>query len=111
MPEQGGVPGVRVQPWAGAGTPTEAAIQAVLAREGLRAGRWANGPGDVYGAHSHPYHKVILVVSGSITFGFPAGGTTATLTAGDRLELPPGVEHDAVVGPHGVVCLEAHRPV
>ena len=29
---------------------------------------------------------------------------------GYRLDLPAGVEHDAVVGPEGVVCLEAHRP-
>jgi len=28
---------------------------------------------------------------------------------GDRLELDRGVIHDAVVGPEGVSCLEAHR--
>jgi quercetin dioxygenase-like cupin family protein len=98
-----------VQLWRGGGTPTEQALRQAFAAEGLQPYQWANAPGDVYGAHSHSYHKVILVVSGSITFGFPAGGATATLTAGDRLELPPGVEHDAVVGPHGVVCLEGHR--
>ena len=32
------------------------------------------------------------------------------LQAGDRLELPAGIVHDAVVGPVGVLCLEAHRP-
>jgi hypothetical protein len=32
-----------------------------------------------------------------------------TLNAGDRLELPAGTLHDAIVGPRGVVCLEAHR--
>jgi quercetin dioxygenase-like cupin family protein len=109
MTEQSGAPGVRVQPWTDERPPTEETILGVMAREGLRPYRWANGPGDVYGAHSHPYHKVILVVSGSITFGFPDAGTTTTLAAGDRLELSPGVAHDAVVGPHGVVCLEGHR--
>jgi quercetin dioxygenase-like cupin family protein len=101
--------GVSVQPWRAAEPPTEPAILQAFAAEGLRPYRWSNGPGDVYAAHSHPYHKVIMVVGGSITFGFPDGGQAATLVAGDRLELPPGVAHDAVVGAHGVVCLEAHR--
>jgi quercetin dioxygenase-like cupin family protein len=100
MTEQSGAPGVRVQPWTDERPPTEETILGVMAREGLRPYRWANGPGDVYGAHSHPYHKVILVVSGSITFGFPEAGTTTTLAAGDRLELSPGVAPDAGVGPH-----------
>ena len=32
------------------------------------------------------------------------------LATGDRLELPAGTRHDAVVGPAGVTCLEAHLP-
>jgi quercetin dioxygenase-like cupin family protein len=79
-----------------------------MAAEGLRLYQWSNSPHDVYAAHSHPYHKVIYVVSGSITFGLPEEGKTLNLNAGDRLELPPGVLHDAVVGAGGVVCLEAH---
>ena len=45
---------------------------------------------------------------GSITFGLPAGGERLTLRAGDRLDLPAGVVHDAVVGDAGVLCFEAH---
>jgi hypothetical protein len=30
------------------------------------------------------------------------------LVAGDRFELPAGTEHEALVGPDGVTCLEAH---
>ena len=37
-------------------------------------------------------------------------GTALDLAPGDRLELPAGTSHDAVVGPSGVECLEAHRP-
>lgn len=80
-----------------------------MAEEGLEPYRWSNGPGDVYGAHSHPYHKVIYVVQGSIKFGLPDSGDAVMLHTGDRLELPAEVSHDAVVGPEGVVCLEAHR--
>ena len=32
------------------------------------------------------------------------------MTVGDRLDLPAGTAHDAVVGADGVACLEAHRP-
>ena len=99
----------RVQLWRGGGTPTEQALRQAFAAEGLQPYQWANAPGDVYGAHSHSYHKVIVVVRGSITFGFPELGTTARLGAGDRLDLPAWVAHDAVVGADGVVCLEAHR--
>jgi quercetin dioxygenase-like cupin family protein len=98
-----------VRPWPESHPPSEAAIQQIFQREGLRPYRWSNGPGDVYGAHAHAYYKVLYIVTGSITFGLPGEGRAITLRAGDRLELPPGVVHEAVVGPEGVACLEAHR--
>jgi quercetin dioxygenase-like cupin family protein len=79
-----------------------------LRAEGLVAGAWSNGPGDRYGAHDHPYDKVIVATAGSIRFGLPATGATIQMGAGDRLELPAGTRHDALVGPGGVTCLEAH---
>lgn len=79
-----------------------------LIGEGLDPGAWSNGPGDWYGSHDHTYDKVIVVASGSITFGLADG--PAELAAGDRLELPAQTAHDASVGPDGVVCLEAHLP-
>ena len=81
-----------------------------LRAEGLDPGAWSNGPGDRYGAHEHAYDKVIVVADGSIDFGLPASGEVVRLASGDRLELPAGTAHDAVVGPDGVTCLEAHRP-
>jgi quercetin dioxygenase-like cupin family protein len=101
---------VQVWHWSEAQPPTEAEVRQRLAAEGLQPYSWANDPGDVYRAHRHSYHKVIYVLTGSLTFGLPGEGRQVTLNAGDRLELPPGVEHDAVVGPQGVACLEAHRP-
>ena len=99
---------VEVRRWQGDGTPTETSVRRLLAAEGLQPYRWSNAPGDVYAAHTHPYHKVIYVVQGSITFGLPGEGRQITLNVGDRLELPAGTLHNAVVGPEGVVCLEAH---
>ena len=81
-----------------------------LRAEGLDPSTWSNGPGDRYGAHEHGYDKVIVVASGSIAFGLPGLGQTVGLAAGDRLELPAATRHDAVVGPSGVACLEAHLP-
>ena len=79
-----------------------------MREEGLEPSTWANGPGDRYAAHAHGYDKVIVVELGSIRFGLPAGNDAIDLDAGDRLELPAGTSHDALVGPDGVRCLEAH---
>jgi hypothetical protein len=81
-----------------------------LRAEGLDPSPWSNGPGDRYGAHEHGYDKVIVVADGSIAFGLPDERRTIALTSGDRLELPAGTRHDAVVGASGVTCLEAHLP-
>ncbi|HLY13469.1 MAG TPA: hypothetical protein VKR24_03905 [Candidatus Limnocylindrales bacterium] len=85
-------------------------FEARLRAEGLDPGSWGNGPGDRYAPHDHGYDKVIVVTSGSITFGLPGPGSSVVLSAGDRLELPAGTQHDGLVGPSGVRCLEAHLP-
>jgi quercetin dioxygenase-like cupin family protein len=103
------MPQVQVTSWPQGQPPTESDLREAYAAEGLSAYRWSNGPHDRYQAHSHGYHKVIYIVSGSITFGLPELGDSITLAAGDRLDLPAGVLHDATVGPDGVVCLEGHR--
>lgn len=81
-----------------------------LRAEGLDPGAWSNGPRDRYGAHDHAYDKVIVVERGSIRFGLPDHDRAVDLAAGDRLELPAGTLHDALVGAAGVSCLEAHLP-
>jgi mannose-6-phosphate isomerase-like protein (cupin superfamily) len=84
------------------------ALRARLIDEGLDPGAWSNGPGDVYARHQHGYDKVIVVAAGTVSFGL--ADRSIDLGTGDRLELPAGIEHDAVVGPAGVTCLEAHLP-
>ena len=98
-----------VTPWTDSASPTQSVLSQRMANEGLNPYSWSNGPNDVYSAHSHSYNKVIYVVQGSITFGLPELGKKLTLQAGDRLDLPAGVVHDAQVGAQGVVCLEAHK--
>ncbi|HEX5591191.1 MAG TPA: hypothetical protein VFX65_12950 [Candidatus Limnocylindrales bacterium] len=81
-----------------------------LRAEGLAPGSWSNGPHDRYAAHEHGYDKVLVCVAGSIRFGLPDLDRVVDLGPGDRLNLPAGTRHDAVVGELGVTCLEAHLP-
>lgn len=91
-------------------TAIERALVERLAAEGWHASPWSNGPDDRYIAHAHGHDKVVVVASGSITFGLPATDDAVHLEVGERLDLPAGTDHDAIVGPLGVTCLEAHRP-
>lgn len=88
----------------------EGRARAALAAEGLRPSAWGNGPLDRYGEHEHAYDKVLVAVAGSIEFRLPATATAVELRTGDRLDLPAGTIHGAIVGPEGVTCLEAHLP-
>lgn len=82
---------------------------AAFARDGLTPGRWSSAPGDTYAPHSHSYHKVLYCLRGSITFRLEATGEALELRAGDRLDIEPATVHSALVGPAGVVCIEAPR--
>jgi uncharacterized protein YjlB len=95
--------------WPHATPPPEDALEAVLRKEGLEPHWWSNGPGDVYETHHHDYHKVLLCSAGTVTFILKPTGEQLILGAGDRLDLPPGWEHAARVGPNGVTCVEGWR--
>ena len=97
-----------VERWSGDSPPSEADVLQMIADKGFSGYRWLNHPGDVYEAHSHAFHKIIFVIQGSITFGLPQEEIQISLKAGDRLDLSRGTVHDAIVGAHGVVCLEIH---
>jgi quercetin dioxygenase-like cupin family protein len=70
---------------------------------------WSNGPGDRYAPHSHGYEKVLYCVEGSIRFVLEGEGRTLELDAGDRMVLPRGIVHSAVVGAAGCTCIEGRR--
>jgi quercetin dioxygenase-like cupin family protein len=89
-----------------------ASLEDLMTRLRAEAGgccSWSNGPGDRYAPHSHDYEKVLYCVDGSITFLLEAEGRQLDLTAGDRMVLPSGTVHSAVVGPAGCTCIEGRR--
>ena len=92
---------------AGGETPRREEIEASFEQEGLVPSEWGNEPNYRYGKHSHAYHKVLYCVSGSIVFHTQYGDFE--LEPGDRLDVEPGTEHAATVGPDGVKCMEAAR--
>ena len=92
---------------AGATTGHQTTLEAFRDEGCSPARSWGNRPGDTYGRHAHGYHKVLFCLSGSIVFH--TGGGDLELRAGDRLDLEPGTEHAATVGPDGVECVEASR--
>lgn len=99
----------QVRQWSGGSGLTKTAIWALMHTEGLQPSIWSSTPNGTYSCQIAPYHRVIWVAEGSITIDLPNEGRQITLQRGDRLDLPPGVIHQALVGPDGMVCLEARR--
>jgi AraC-like ligand binding domain len=90
------------------GSATLADAEAAFGAEGCSPPRsWSNGPGDRYGRHDHPFHKVLFCLAGSIVFHTDEGDVP--LQAGGRLDLEPDTAHAATVGPEGCSCVEASR--
>ncbi|HEX9495304.1 MAG TPA: cupin domain-containing protein [Candidatus Limnocylindria bacterium] len=70
---------------------------------------WSNGPGDRYARHRHGYTKILYCLSGSIEFALD--DRVIHLDAGDRMVLPAGTPHAAIVGPAGCACVEGKARV
>ncbi|MCI0527127.1 MAG: cupin domain-containing protein [Nitrospira sp.] len=102
--------GVQVLHWPHGHPLPEAEILAFFQARGLSPTRWSNGPGEIYEVHSHPYCKTLFCLTGSITFSLSDHSHDVELHPGDRLILPPGVRHGAMVGPQGATCIEAGEP-
>jgi quercetin dioxygenase-like cupin family protein len=89
--------------------PEPTALEAALRSEARDVYGWSNAPGDTYPEHEHSYTKVLYCTRGSIDF-ILAGGERIPMRPGDRLVLPPGTRHSALVGPEGCACIEGKLP-
>ena len=101
--------GIEVLRWPHTHPLPESEVLGFFHARGLRPTRWSNGPKDIYDVHAHTYHKTLFCIEGSITFSLPDFKKEVTLEQGDRLILPAGTRHGAVVGPIGVTCIEAGK--
>ena len=95
--------------WQEARQPGEVELRQRMLAEGLVPQGCSNVPGDEYAVHSHRYTKVLYCVRGGIRFTLPDQQEHVDLGPGDRMILPAGTRHSAVVGPAGVMCIEAPR--
>ncbi len=71
---------------------------------------WEDAPGTVYEAHAHKGKVSLFVTDGSIRFDI--SGEIKEVRAGERFDVPVGIDHSAVVGPTGwrvVVAEEIER--
>jgi hypothetical protein len=100
------MPEPSLTPWPEPEPPSRANLERIFADAGLRPSWWSNAPHDRYGPHSHGYHKVLFCAAGGITFIVPERGELR-MRPGDRLDIPPGTVHSAIVGPEGTTCVEA----
>lgn len=87
---------------------SEEALRRDLERRGYRVARYVYPPGTRFSEHTHDVDKIDAVVSG--TFRLTVEGREFLLEAGDRLAVPSGTVHSAVVvGDEPVVSLDAVR--
>ena len=89
----------------GGGATDPGEIEKRLRSEARDVYGWSNGPADRYEQHAHAYHKLLYCTRGSIDF-ILADGRRVTLRAGDRMLLPAGTQHAALVGADGCACVE-----
>ena len=72
----------------------------ILEKEGFpTVYEWTDPARTEYPEHAHKGKVSLFVTDGSITFDFE--GTIKELKAGDRLDVPVGALHSAIVGDRG----------
>jgi quercetin dioxygenase-like cupin family protein len=80
----------------------------MLQREGFsHCYVWEDEPNARYGVHEHPNETAHAILSGEMTI--TTDGKPNTHRAGDRCDVPPNVEHSAVMGPLGCRYLVGER--
>lgn len=87
----------------------ESEIVAYFSAHDLDCHRWEKEPRSPFAVHDHPYDKILFCIEGSISFTVEKTGKEINLLPGDRLILPKGIRHSAVVGPDGVSCIQSGK--
>lgn len=74
-------------------------IKADLRKQGYDPFLIKEKPNDSLAAHKHPESHILVQVAGQMTVS--TGGKHITMKPGDKLFMPPHVEHAAEFGPEG----------
>src|SRR5690606_10540777 len=98
---------VRIVRWSGGQHRTLSVITRQMQKENRRPYVWDNTPNYRYAVRTHGYNKVMYVVEGNIEVTLPDSNQRIKLRAGDRVEIPAGVRHGAIIGSSGAKCVEA----
>ncbi len=98
---------VRIIRWSGGQHPTLSLITRQMQKETLRPYVWENTPNYRYAVRCHGYKKIMYVVQGVLEVTLPDSNERVKLRAGDRIEIPAGVRHGAIIGSTGAKCVEA----
>lgn len=80
---------------------SEEETEARIREEGFDPMKYHNNPGDVYALHQHPETKLLAFLEG--TMEAKVGEETFSCSKGDKLIIPGGVPHSAVVGKDGCI--------
>ncbi len=94
-------------PWREEARPEEQSLRRRLEAEGYAVFAWTDPPGARYEPHAHERDESIWVFRGRIVF--EAEGRSLALGPGDRLLLPAGTSHSALVGDEGASYLVGER--
>lgn len=87
---------------------TAANMQSKLEKEGYQCVQYTFSAGTIFADHTHCVSKKDAIVSGEFQFGMY--GKTVLLRAGDTIEVPKGVVHNAsVVGNEIVQFIDATK--
>ncbi len=101
-------PGITVDRWAEPEPPTALELERRLKAEGLQPYRYSDPPGTTYPPHRHRSREVRWLLCGRMRVRLSGGDGEIVLAPGDRLDLPPGVEHTVVIdGDDPAVCVAA----
>lgn len=79
----------------GKSPPSQEEAEAKLHQEGFDSYCWHDVPGTSYPRHQHAYDECLWILKGEITFDTKEGAYP--LKPGDRLYIPAGTAHSAIV--------------
>ncbi len=101
---------VKLIKWLEEDEPTEAKIQSILEREGFKTNGRAEEAGTMKEPEPAGEDISLCVVEGMARITLPDSAEDYyDLMAGDRLDIPAGVNHGLMVGPAGAKFIEGKK--